>query len=71
MKSPRGFCIQNGFMFISDRDNSRVAIFEDYASNPRLVKELKEEEHDFGSVSIDRDGYIYICNERVHKIMKL
>ena len=72
LSAPRGLCIQNGHMFISDRDNGRIAIFKDYNSaNPQVVKELKPESHDFGSISIDRDGFIYVCNERLHIIMKI
>lgn len=72
LSAPRGVCLQNGYMFVADRDNGRIAIFSNYsAQNPEIVNTVTLLDQDLGSVISDVYGYIYVCNERYNYILVL
>ncbi len=71
LNAPRGLCLQNNHMFISDRDNSRIVIVKINSGNATEFNELKMKDHDIGSITTDNHGYIYICNQRKNKILVL
>lgn len=72
LSAPRGMCLQNGYMFIADRDNSRIVIVENYSTKKtEIVNKFTYSDQDFGSISSDVNGYIYICNERYNYILVL
>jgi tripartite motif-containing protein 2/3 len=71
LRAPRGICLQNGHMFIADRDNSRVIIVDNYSTSPEIVNEYPLSDQDFGSVATDVNGYVYICHERYDYVLVL
>lgn len=71
LSAPRGVCLQNGYMFIADRDHDRIAIVRNYSASPEIMNELVLLDQDFGSIIADAHGYIYVCNERYNYILVL
>lgn len=69
LKAPRGLLIHSGHLYVSDRTNGRIAVFET-SSEHKLVTTFGSTEilHDCGSLIMDRNGYIYVCNERGNNI---
>ncbi len=69
LKAPRGLLIHSGHLYASDRNNARIAVFE-LSGEHKLVATFGTQEtlHDCGSLTMDRNGYIYVCNERGNDI---
>ena len=66
LKAPRGLLIHRGHLYVSDRNNARIAVFESFG-NHRLVATFGNF-HDCGSLTMDRNGYIFVCDERSNEI---
>ena len=66
LKAPRGLLIHRGHIYVSDRNNARIAVFESTGDH-KLVTTFGNL-HDCGSLTIDTNGYIYVCNERGNDI---
>ena len=69
LKAPRGLLIHSSHLYVSDRNNARIAVFESSGEH-KLVATFGTVEtlHDCGSLTMDRNGYIYVCNERGNDI---
>ena len=69
LKAPRGLLIHSGHLYVSDRTNGRIVVFESSGEH-KLVTTFGTVEtlHDCGSLTMDRNGYIYVCNERGNDI---
>jgi hypothetical protein len=69
LKAPRGLLIHSDHLYVSDRNNARIAVFE-LSGEHKLVATFGTQEtlHDCGSLTMDRNGYIYVCNERGNNI---
>ena len=63
LKAPRGLLIKDGYIYVSDRNNSRIVVFEG-TTNQATFGHI----HDCGSITVDRNGYIYVCSERDNQI---
>ena len=66
LKAPRGLLMHRGHLYVSDRNNARIAVFES-SGDHKLVATFGSV-HDCGSLTIDSNGYIYVCNERGNDI---
>ena len=66
LKAPRGLLVHRGHLYVSDRNNARIAVFESTGDH-KLVTTFGNF-HDCGSLTIDRNGYIYVCDERSNEI---
>ena len=69
LKAPRGLLMHKGHLYVSDRNNSRIAVFETTGDH-KLVTTFGTSQnlYDCGSLTIDRNGYIFVCNERGNDI---
>ena len=69
LNAPRGLLIHNSHLYVSDRNNARIAVFESSGEH-KLVTTFGTVEilRDCGSLTMDRNGYIYVCNERGNDI---
>lgn len=62
--APRGLLYLNGRLYVADRNNKRIAVFATVGDH-RLVHCLTDERcRDPGSIVADKDGKLYICDER-------
>ncbi len=70
LKAPRGLLIHSGHLYVSDRNNARIAVFETTSGEHKLITTFGSVEtlHDCGSLTMDRNGNIYVCNERGNNI---
>ena len=51
---------------MADRNNGRIVVFESMGDH-KLVATFGNF-HDCGSLTMDRNGYIFVCDERSNKI---
>ena len=70
LKAPRGLLIHNGHLYVSDRNNYRIVVFDISTVDHKLVATFgtKETIYDCGSLTADSNGYIYVCDERGDRI---
>ena len=66
LKAPRGLLVHRGHLYVADRDNARISVFESMDGH-KLVTTFGNF-HDCGSLTMDRNGYILVCDERSNKI---
>lgn len=66
LNSPRGLLYHSGFLYVADRNNKRIAVFDTTSTGDhRLVHCFTDETcRDAGSIVIDKKQNIYICDER-------
>ena len=68
LRTPRGLLYQDDYLYVVDRDNERIAVFET-TGNCQLVHSFTDEKFsDPGSIVSDRDGRLYICDERCGQV---
>ena len=62
LHSPRGITIRKNYIYVTERDNHRVSVFQ---TNGKFVTVFGTiaELHDPGSIVIDDDGFVYVCDD--------
>ena len=70
LKAPRGILMHNGHLYVSDRNNAQIVVFDVSTGDHKVVTMFgsRGDIHDCGSLTADRNGYIYVCNERGNQI---
>jgi DNA-binding beta-propeller fold protein YncE len=66
LKAPRGILVHRGHLYVADRNNARISVFNSMGDH-KLVATFGNF-HDCGSLTMDRNGYIFVCDERSNKI---
>lgn len=62
LHSPRGIAIRKNYIYVTERDNHRVSVFQ---TDGKFVTVFgtNAELHDPGSIVIDDDGFVYVCDD--------
>ena len=62
LHSPRGIAIRKNYIYVTERDNHRVSVFQTNGESVAVFG-MDTELQDPGSIIIDEDGFVYVCDE--------